>query len=47
MDWRLYLTSEPAVADGHPVVRGTCLRVDFLLELLAEGWTHELPRPDS
>lgn len=32
---------DPAVLAGKPVVKGTRLAVEFLLDLLAEGWTHE------
>ena len=26
---------------GKPVIKGTRMAVEFLVELLAEGWTHE------
>lgn len=39
MNWRDYIHSDPAVLTGKPVVRGTRLGVDFLLELFAGGWT--------
>jgi uncharacterized protein (DUF433 family) len=39
MDWRAYIHADPAVSRGKPVVRGTRLAVDFLLDLMAEGWT--------
>ncbi|MBI4556594.1 MAG: DUF433 domain-containing protein [Candidatus Hydrogenedentes bacterium] len=29
------------VLGGKPVVRGTRLAVEFIVDLLAEGWTHE------
>ena len=32
---------DPAILVGKPVIRGTRLAVEFLLDLLAEGWTHE------
>ena len=41
MTWQDYIHSEPAVLAGRPVVRGTRLAADFLLELFAAGWTHE------
>ena len=31
--------SDPAILCGKPVVRGTRLSVEFLLELVALGWT--------
>lgn len=39
MDWREYIVSEPELLAGKPVVRGTRLAVDFVLGLLAAGWT--------
>ena len=39
MNWRNYIASDPAILVGKPVVKGTRLGVDFLLELLASGWT--------
>ncbi|HEX8431239.1 MAG TPA: DUF433 domain-containing protein [Longimicrobium sp.] len=41
MDWREHIHSDPAVLAGKPVVRGTRLAADFLLDLFAAGWTHE------
>lgn len=39
MDWRTHITSSPDVLAGKPAVRGTRLGVEFLLGLLAAGWT--------
>ncbi len=39
MNWQDYIHTDPAVHVGKPVVKGTRLSVDFLLGLLAEGWT--------
>ena len=41
MDWRDYIHSDPEVLLGKPVVKGTRLAVEFLLGLLAAGWTQE------
>lgn len=41
MNWRDYIHADPAVLAGKPVVRGTRLGVEFLLELFAAGWTHD------
>lgn len=30
---------EPEILTGKPVIRGTRLSVDFVIGLLAEGWT--------
>ena len=39
MNWHDYIHSDPSVMVGKPVIRGTRLSVEFLLGLLAEGWT--------
>jgi uncharacterized protein (DUF433 family) len=39
MNWREHIHSDPVVLTGKPVVRGTRLAVNFLLELFASGWT--------
>ncbi len=41
MNWHAHIHSDPAVEGGKPVVKGTRLAVDFLLGLLAEGWTEK------
>jgi uncharacterized protein (DUF433 family) len=41
MDWRDQIRSDPELLGGKPVVRGTRLAVDFILGLLAEGWTDQ------
>jgi uncharacterized protein (DUF433 family) len=37
--WREHIESDPEILGGKPAVRGTRLAVDFLLGLLAEGWS--------
>ncbi|MEO6457256.1 MAG: DUF433 domain-containing protein [Chloroflexia bacterium] len=41
MDWRQYIHSDRDVLLGKPVVKGTRLAVEFILELFATGWTEE------
>jgi uncharacterized protein (DUF433 family) len=41
IDWRPYIHSDPKILLGEPVIRGTRLAVDFLLDLLAIGWTEQ------
>lgn len=41
MNWQEYIHSDPGILSGKPVVKGTRLSVDFLLELLAAGWSEE------
>jgi len=39
MDWRDYIHSDPNIAVGKPVIKGTRLAVEFLLDLYGAGWT--------
>ena len=39
MNWRDHITSDTEILAGKPVVRGTRLAVDFVLDLFAAGWT--------
>ncbi len=41
IDWRERIVVDQSVLLGKPVVKGTRLAVDFILSLLAEGWTTE------
>jgi uncharacterized protein (DUF433 family) len=41
MDWQQYIHSDPEVLLGKPVIKGTRLAVDFILGLLAAGWTEQ------
>jgi uncharacterized protein (DUF433 family) len=35
------ITLDAAVVAGKPVIRGTRLSVDFVIGLMAEGWTED------
>ena len=39
MNWQEHITADPAVLVGKPVIKGTRLAVEFILELIAEGWS--------
>jgi uncharacterized protein (DUF433 family) len=39
MHWQKYIYSNPDILVGKPVIKGTRLSVDFILELMASGWT--------
>lgn len=39
MDWRKRIISDQDILLGKPVVKGTRISVELILELLAEGWT--------
>jgi uncharacterized protein (DUF433 family) len=41
MDWEDRIDVNPKVLVGKPVIKGTRIAVEFLMELMAEGWTHE------
>jgi uncharacterized protein (DUF433 family) len=36
-DWRLWIVADPAVMQGKPVVKGTRITVELILEKLAAG----------
>ena len=39
MDWRDRIAVDPEVLVGKPVIKGTRLAVEFIIDLLAQGWT--------
>lgn len=39
MNWQDYIGSDPEILSGKPVIKGTRLAVEFILELYASGWT--------
>jgi uncharacterized protein (DUF433 family) len=41
MNWRQYIQSDEGVLVGKPVVKGTRLSVEHIINLLASGWTEE------
>jgi uncharacterized protein (DUF433 family) len=41
MKWQEYITADPKVLVGKPIVRGTRLAVEFVLGLMAQGWPEE------
>jgi uncharacterized protein (DUF433 family) len=40
MDWQDRICIDPKILVGKPVIKGTRIAVEFLMELLANGWTH-------
>ena len=38
MSWQDYITADPTVLVGKPVLKGTRLSVEFILGLIAQGW---------
>jgi uncharacterized protein (DUF433 family) len=41
VNWQDRIVVEPAVLAGKPVIRGTRIAAQFVIELLAEGWDEE------
>ncbi|GBD16635.1 hypothetical protein HRbin26_01534 [bacterium HR26] len=41
MDWRERIAVDPEVLMGKPVIRGTRLAVEFIIDLLSQGWSEE------
>jgi len=41
VDWRGHVTTDPAILIGKPILRGTRLSVELVLELVAAGWSFE------
>ena len=40
-DWQERIVADPKVLVGKPVIKGTRLSVEFILDLLANNWTIE------
>ena len=40
-DWRDRIVLDPTVLTGKPVIKGTRIAVEFVVDLLAQGWTTE------
>ena len=40
-DWRSRIALEPEILAEKPVIKGTRISVEHILELLANGWTDE------
>ena len=38
-DWRSRITIDPRILAGKPVIKGTRIAVEFVLDLLANDWT--------
>lgn len=41
MDWNDRITIDPEVLVGKPVIKGTRISVEFVIDLLARGWTSD------
>jgi uncharacterized protein (DUF433 family) len=41
VDWKDRIIVDPKVLVGKPVIRGTRIAVEFVVDLLGRGWTTE------
>jgi uncharacterized protein (DUF433 family) len=41
MEWRDHITVDPRVLAGKPIVKGTRISVELVIDLLAAGWTSQ------
>ena len=41
MDWKDRIVVNPDVLLGKPIIRGTRLAVEFIIDLLAQGWSEQ------
>ncbi len=41
MEWKQYITTDAAVLVGKPIIAGTRLSVEFILDLISEGWSEK------
>ena len=39
MNWESRITTDAAVLVGKPVIKGTRIAVEFVIDLLSQGWT--------
>ena len=39
MDWKEYIIIDSEILTGKPVIKGTRLAVEFIVGLLAQGWS--------
>jgi len=41
MNWQEHIVVDPKVLVGKPVIKGTRIAVEFVIDLLGRGWTVE------
>lgn len=41
VDWKDRIYIDPEILVGKPIIKGTRLAVEFIIDLLAQGWTEE------
>ncbi len=40
-NWQQYITSDEHILQGKPIIKGTRISVEFILERLADGWSEQ------
>jgi uncharacterized protein (DUF433 family) len=41
MDWKERIVIDPGILVGKPIIKGTRLAVEFIIDLMAQGWAEE------
>jgi len=41
MDLKEKIITDPEILVGKPIIKGTRISVEFILELLSQGWSYE------
>ena len=41
LDWRDYIIADERILAGKPIIKGTRIAVEFVVDLLGRGWTAE------
>ena len=41
MEWQQYIVSDKDVLLGKPTIKGTRLSIDYIVSLLAQGWSEQ------
>lgn len=41
MNWQEYIIEDENILVGKPTIKGTRISVEFLVSLLAQGWTEQ------
>ena len=41
MNWQEHIVTDSTILVGKPIIRGTRLSVEFILDLLARSWSEE------
>lgn len=39
MSWQERIVMDPGILAGKPIIKGTRLAVEFIIDLLAQGWS--------